>query len=71
MIIERHKLIGHMPIKRRVPKITKIAPSNNGADMDDETALKYYDKDNMTNIIRGNGLLVGTFFKIPLPIIFK
>ncbi|SVA62214.1 uncharacterized protein METZ01_LOCUS115068 [marine metagenome] len=35
MIIERHKLIGHMPIKRRVPKITKIEPSNNGADMDD------------------------------------
>ena len=35
MIIERHKLIGHMPIKRRVPKVTKIEPLNNGADMDD------------------------------------
>ena len=35
MIIERHKLIGRMPIKRRVPKVTKIEPLNNGADMDD------------------------------------
>ena len=35
MIIERHKLIGHMPIKRRVPKVTKIEPLNNRADMND------------------------------------
>ena len=35
MIIERHKLIGQMPIKRRVPKVTKIEPSNNGDHMDD------------------------------------
>ena len=35
MIIERHRFIGHMPIKRRVPKVTKIEPLNNGADMDD------------------------------------
>ena len=35
MIIERHKLIGRMPIKRRVPKVTKIEPLNNGAYMND------------------------------------
>ena len=35
MIIERHKLIGRMPIKRQVPKVTKIEPLNNGADMND------------------------------------
>jgi len=35
MIIERHRFIGQMPIKRRVPKVTKIEPLNNGADMDD------------------------------------
>ena len=35
MIIERHKLTGSWPIKRQVPKVTKIEPSNNGAHMDD------------------------------------
>ena len=35
MIIERHKLIGQMPIKRRVPKVTKIEPTKNGAYMDE------------------------------------
>ena len=35
MIIERHKLIGQMPIKRRVPKVTKIEPVKNGVYMSD------------------------------------
>jgi len=35
MIIERHKLIGQMPVKRRVPKVTKIEPVKNGAYMAD------------------------------------
>ena len=35
MIIERHRFIGQMPIKRRVPKVTKIEPLNNGAYMPD------------------------------------
>ena len=35
MIIERHKLIGQMPVKRRVPKVTKIEPVKNGAYMTD------------------------------------
>ena len=35
MIIERHKLIGQMPVKRRVPKVTKIEPTKNGAYMND------------------------------------
>ena len=35
MIIERHKLTGSWPIKRQVPKVTKIEPSNNGAHMND------------------------------------
>ena len=35
MIIERHKLTGSWPIKRQVPKVTKIEPTNNGANMDD------------------------------------
>ena len=35
MIIERHKLIGRMPIKTRVPKVTKIELLNNGAYMND------------------------------------
>ena len=35
MIIERHKLIGQMPVKRRVPKVTKIEPIKNGAYMDE------------------------------------
>ena len=34
MIIERHKLIGQLPIKRRIPKVTKIEPIKNGVDMD-------------------------------------
>ena len=35
MIIERHKLIGQMPVKRRVPKVTKPEPIKNGAYMDE------------------------------------
>ena len=35
MIIERHKLIGFWPVKRQVPKVTKIEPTNNGVNMDD------------------------------------
>ena len=35
MISERHKLIGQMPVKRRVPKVTKIEPIKNGAYMDE------------------------------------
>jgi len=35
MIIEKHKLIGLMPVKRRVPKVTKIEPIKNGAYMND------------------------------------
>ena len=33
MIIERHKLIGQLPVKRHVPKVTKIELTNNGADV--------------------------------------
>ena len=35
MIIERHKLIGQIPIRRRVPKVTKIEPVKNGVYMSD------------------------------------
>ncbi len=35
MIIERHKLIGRLPVKRRVSKVTKIEPIKNGAYMTD------------------------------------
>jgi hypothetical protein len=35
MIIERHKLIGQIPVKRRVPKVTKIEPVKNGVYMSD------------------------------------
>ena len=35
MIIERHKLTGSWPVKRRVPKVTKIEPIKNGAYMDE------------------------------------
>jgi hypothetical protein len=35
MIIERHKLIGQKPIKRRVQKVTKIEPVKNGVYMSD------------------------------------
>ena len=35
MIVERHKLIGRLPVKRRVPKVTKIEPVKNGAYMAD------------------------------------
>ena len=35
MIIERHKLIGSWPVKRRVSKVTKIEPIKNGAYMDE------------------------------------
>ena len=35
MIIERHKLIGQLPVKRRVQKVTKIEPIKNGAYMDE------------------------------------
>jgi DNA-directed RNA polymerase subunit RPC12/RpoP len=35
MIIEKHKLIGPMPVKRRVQKVTKIEPVKNGAYMND------------------------------------
>ena len=35
MIVERHKLIGRLPVKRRVPKVTKIEPIKNGAYMAD------------------------------------
>ena len=35
MIIERHKIIGFWPVKRQVPKVTKIEPANNGVHMDD------------------------------------
>ena len=35
MIIERHKLIGFKPIKRRVQKVTKIEPIKNGVYMSD------------------------------------
>ena len=45
MIIERHKLIGRLPVKRRVPKVTKIEPVRNGVDMDSsntyDTVLAY------------------------------
>ena len=39
MIIERHKLIGQLPIKRRIPKVTKIEPTKNGADMDGQDRM--------------------------------
>ena len=39
MIIERHKLIGQMPIRRRVQKVTKIEPTKNGADMDGQDRM--------------------------------
>ena len=35
MIIEKHKLIGQMPIKRQVPKVTKTELIRNGIDMSD------------------------------------
>ena len=35
MIMERHKLIGRLPVKRRVPKVTKIEPVKNGVYMAD------------------------------------
>ena len=35
MIIERHRLVGSWPVKRRVQKVTKIEPIKNGAYMDD------------------------------------
>ena len=35
MIIERHKLIGQMPVKRHVPKVTKTELVRNGIDMSD------------------------------------
>ena len=35
MIIERHKLIGQLPVKRRVQKVTKIEPIKNGDYMSD------------------------------------
>ena len=35
MIIERHKLIGQLPVKRRVQKVTKIEPIKNGVYMSD------------------------------------
>ena len=35
MIIERHKLIGQLPVKRRVPKVTKIELVKNGVYMTD------------------------------------
>ena len=35
MIIERHRLTGSWPVKRQVPKVTKIEPTNNGVNMDD------------------------------------
>ena len=35
MIIEKHKLIGQMPIKRQVPKVTKTELVRNGIDMSD------------------------------------
>ena len=35
MIIERHKLIGQLPVKRRVQKVTKIEPIKNGVYMDE------------------------------------
>ena len=35
MIIERHKLIGRLPVKSRVQKVTKIEPIKNGAYMDE------------------------------------
>ena len=45
MIVERHKLIGRLPVKRRVPKVTKIEPVRNGVDMDSsntyDTVLAY------------------------------
>ena len=39
MIIERHKLIGQIPIRRRVPKVTKIEPVKNGVDMDGQDRM--------------------------------
>ena len=39
MIIERHRLIGQLPIKRRIPKVTKIEPIKNGADMDGQDRM--------------------------------
>ena len=39
MIIERHKLIGHLPVKRRVPKVTKIEPTKNGVTMDGQNRM--------------------------------
>ena len=35
MIIEKHKLIGQMPIKRQVPKVTKTELVRNGINMSD------------------------------------
>ena len=39
MIIERHRLIGQLPIKRRIPKVTKIEPARNGANMDGQNRM--------------------------------
>ena len=39
MIIERHRLIGQLPIKRRVPKVTKLEPTKNGVDMDGQDRM--------------------------------
>ena len=39
MIIERHRLIGQLPVKRQVPKVTKIEPTKNGADMDGQDRM--------------------------------
>ncbi|SVD75307.1 uncharacterized protein METZ01_LOCUS428161, partial [marine metagenome] len=39
MIIERHRLIGQLPIKRRVSKVTKIEPARNGANMDGQNRM--------------------------------
>ena len=39
MIIERHRLIGAWPVKRQVPKVTKLEPTKNGVDMDGQDRM--------------------------------
>ena len=39
MIIERHRLIGAWPVKRQIPKVTKLEPTKNGVDMDGQDRM--------------------------------
>ena len=39
MIIERHRLIGAWPVKRQIPKVTKLEPTKNGVTMDGQNRM--------------------------------